>query len=346
MTHQATIPDLAAAAVLRRLTDGFRGTQALLVAAELGIADHLAAEPLPASELAKRTATDTEALRRLMRALCALGVFSEQASGYFAHNSVSHLLRIDVDGSFNAVIRFLAGPARWRCWESLSETIRTGESATTRILGAPLFEYYAANPSQSKIHDDAMKALSVVHGSALVEAIALRAGDVLVDVGGGTGQFLATTLLANPSATGILFDLPSVVLHAPSLLSTHNVSDRCAIDGGSFFECVPGAGDVYLLKQVIHDWDDERATKILQSCRRCMPQAAKLLIIERQMPELGTADLAVGPCLVDLEMLVMTPGGRERTTSEFRALLVDSGFTLNRITPTASSFCVFEACPN
>lgn len=345
MTRLAT-PDTAAAAALRRLADGFRGTQALVVVAELGIADHLAAGPLSASELAKRTATNTDALRRLMRALCALGVFSEQASGHFAHNSVSYLLRIDVDGSFNAVVQFLASPARWRCWGSLKETIRTGEGATAHVLGVPLFDYYAANAVQSKIHDDAMKALSVVHGSAVVEAIAVSEGDVVVDIGGGTGQLLATTLLANPAASGILFDLPCVVLHAPSLLRAHDVIARCTIDGGSFFERVPSKGDVYLLKQVIHDWDDERAAKILQSCRRCMPPTAKLLIIERRMPEPGTADLAAGPFLVDLEMLVMTPGGRERTRSEFRTLLENSGFTLDRMIPTASPFCVFEAHPH
>src|SRR5689334_17771908 len=160
MAYQTIAPDARPASVLRGLVDGFRGSQALLVATELGIADHLAAGPLSAAELAMRTATDAGALQRLMRALCALGVFTEQASGCFAHNSVSGLLRSDVEGSFNAVVQFAASPARWRCWASLGDTIRTGEGATERVLGAQLFDYYAAHPAQSKIHDDAMKAMS------------------------------------------------------------------------------------------------------------------------------------------------------------------------------------------
>jgi hypothetical protein len=345
MAHQSVAFDARPAAVLSSIVHGFRGTQALLVATELGIADHLTSGPLSAAELAMRTATNADALRRLMRALCALGVFTEQASGCFAHNSVSRLLCNNIDDSFSAIVQFLASPARWRCWGSLGDTIRTGEGATERVLGAPLFDYYAAHPAHSKIHDDAMKAMSLDHGSAIVNAIALRTGDVVVDVGGGTGQLLAAIMAANAAANGILFDLPGVVAHAPALLNACHVLDRCTITSGSFFDDVPDGGDVYVLKQVIHDWDDDRATTILRNCRRAMPQSARLLVVERQMPEPGATDVSAAPFLVDLEMLVMTPGGRERTQMEIRTLLANSGFTLHQVTQTASPFCVFEAHP-
>jgi hypothetical protein len=340
------IDDVAsAAATLRGLGNGFRVSQALYVAAELGIADHLSERPLNNSELAAATQTDETALGRVLRALCALGVFSVSPSGCHSLTSVGRLLRSDVPGSWRAGIRFTAGPVRWRCWSQLLETVRTGANASERVLGQQLFEFYTANPAESKIHDDAMRSFSAGHAAAIVAAIDLREARLAVDIGGGTAETLAAILAAHSDLRGVLFDLPNVANHAADVLVARGVADRCTVESGSFFDEIPGNGDVYLLKHVIHDWDDARAAAILHCCRRCMPRNAKLLIVERRMPELTDCNAPAETFMTDLEMLVMSPGGRERTESELRKLLGDTGFQYLRTLSTSSPSCIFEAQP-
>jgi hypothetical protein len=342
MTDQSPAEAVAA---LRGAANGLRASQALFVAAQLRVADHLSQKPLDSSELAAVTGSDAAALGRVMRALCALGIFSESGSGHFSLNPVGQLLRSDVPGSYRAGVLFSAGPVRWRCWSQLLETVRTGANASGRLLGMQLFEYYAAHPEESRIHDDAMRAFSASHATAILDAIDFRQAEVVVDVGGGTGELLAAILAGHPGLRGVLFDLPNVVEHAARVLSVSKVADRCTVEGGSFFERVPGHGDTYLFKQIVHDWDDERARAILRCCRRCMPENAKLLIIERRMPEVAEPGVAAESFFVDLEMLVMTSGGRERTETELSSLLRDAGFRLQRALPTTSPLCVFEARP-
>jgi hypothetical protein len=340
------IDDVAsAAATLRGLGNGLRVSQALYVAAELRVADHLSGQPLNNLELAAATGTDASALGRVLRALCALGVLSVTPSGYYSLTSVGRLLQSDVPGSWRAGIRFTAGPVRWRCWSQLLETVVTGANASERVLGQQLFEFYTANPAESKIHDDAMRSFSAGHAAAIVAAIDLREAHLVVDVGGGTAETLAAILVAHPNLRGVLFDLPNVAHHVADVLAARHVADRCTVESGSFFEAIPGDGDVYLLKHVIHDWDDERAADILRCCRRCMPRNAKLLIVERRMPELADCNGPAETFMTDLEMLVMSPGGRERTESEFRKLLGGTGFQHLRTLPTTSPSCIFEAQP-
>lgn len=332
-----------AAATLRRLANGLRVSQALYVAAELGVADHLSERSLSSSELAAVTGADAAALGRVLRALCALGVFSVSPPGHYSLNSIGRLLRSDVPGSWRAGIRFTAGPVRWRCWSELLETVKTGENASERVLGRQLFEFYATHPMQSKIHDDAMRSFSAGHAAAIVAAIDLRQARLVIDVGGGTGELLAAILAAHPDLRGVIFDLPNVADHAAHVLGAHKVADRCTTERGSFFESVPGHGDVYLLKHVIHDWDDERAAEILRCCRRCMPRDARLLLVERKLPDFADRNGPAETFMTDLEMLVMSPGGRERTEGEFRKLLGDAGFKYVRTLPTASPSYIFEA---
>jgi O-methyltransferase/methyltransferase family protein len=334
-----------AAATLRGIANGLRASQALFVAAQLEIADHLAKSPLNSSELAALTGTNAAALGRVMRALCALDIFSELDSGHFTLEPAGHLLRSDVVGSYRAGVLFLAGAVRWRCWSGLLETVRTGVASSERLLQAPLFDFYAAHPEESKIHDDAMRAFSASHAAALVDTIKCREGSVVVDVGGGTGELLAAILAANPTLRGVLYDLPHVVARATQVLSDNGVTDRVQVAGGSFFDSVPLNGNTYLLKTVIHDWDDARATVILRNCRSAMKPADKLLVIERELPELGQPGREAGAFLLDLEMLVMTPGGRERTRSEFAKLLSDADLKLLRTVATRSPISIFEACP-
>jgi hypothetical protein len=346
-TQSVTEEDSArAAGTLRGIANGLRASQALLVAAQLNVADYLAQGPRNAEELACIAGADAAALRRVLRALCALGVFAEPESERFALTPAGQLLRSDVPGSFRPAVLFLAGEVRWRCWSDLLETVRTGVSASERLLGMQLFDFYAAHPDESKIHDDAMRAFSATSTTALVSAMDLPQAGVVVDVGGGTGELLAAILAARPCLRGVLYDLPIVVGRAAQVLSEPRVADRCSVEAGSFFDGVPKHGDVYVLKQVVHDWDDERAGAILRSCRRCMPPDAKLLVIERRMPAFNDRAPAADVFLTDLEMLVMTPGGRERTETEFAMLLANAGFKHMRTLATSSPLYVFDALPS
>jgi O-methyltransferase domain/Dimerisation domain len=333
----------AAAATLRGLANGLRVSQALFVAAELGVADHLSERPHDRFELATVTGADPAALGRVMRALCALGVFSESRSGHFSLESAGQFLRSEVPGSYRAGVLFHAGAVRWRCWSELLQTVKTGTNASERLLGKQLFEFYAIDAAESKIHDEAMRAFSASHAEILLDAVDFHRAGVVVDVGGGTGEFLAAILAENPDLRGVLFDRPNVVDHAVHVLS--RFADRCTTEGGSFFERVPDNGDTYLLKHIVHDWDDERVHAILCCCRRCMPASSRLVIIERKLPDLAEPKADVETFLTDLEMLVMTSGGRERTESEFRNLLANAGFELLRILPTSSPLFLFEARP-
>jgi hypothetical protein len=235
------------------------------------------------------------------------------------------------------------GEVRWRCWSDLLGTVRAGGGGAERTLGMSLFDFYAAHPEESEIHDQAMRATSAAQVAAIVGAFDFSQAGVVIDVGGGTGELLAAVLTANALPRGILFDLPHVVAHARSIFTDNGVMDRAQTMGGSFFESVPAGGNTYLLKTVIHDWDDTRAMAILANCRRAMTAGGKLLIIERELPEVGEPGQTAEALLLDLEMLVMTPGGRERTRSEFARLLSDAQFKLAKVVSTTSPVSIFEA---
>lgn len=340
MANQSAVK---AAATLRELANGLRVSQALFVAAELRVADHLSERPRDRFELATVTGTDAGALGRLMRALCALGVFSESRSGHFSLESAGQFLRSEVPGSYRAGVLFHAGAVRWRCWSELLQTVRTGTNASERLFGKQLFEFYASDTAESKIHDEAMRAFSASHAEILLDAVDFSRAGVIVDVGGGTGELLAAILAKNSGLRGVLFDRANVVEHAFHVLK--EFADRCTVESGSFFEHVPENGDTYLLKHIVHDWDDERVLAILRCCRRCVPASSRLLIIERKLPDLAEPKAHAETFLTDLEMLVMTSGGRERTETEFRNLLANTGFELLRVLPSSSPLFLFEARP-
>lgn len=337
--------EMPPAATLLQLCMGLRASQALYVAAQLGLADHIANGALTSDTLAAATQTHPEALRRLLRALTALGIFTEQENALFTLAPAGHLLRRDHPQSLRSRVLFLTGDVRWRCWADLLGSVRSGEAATERVLGMPLFDYYAAHPEESLIHD-----ASMAEGSALVETAILRSYDFsrfqsIVDVGGGSGQLLCAILQAHPALHGALFDLPHVVAGAQPLFEAARVADRCRIVGGDFFDAALPNGDAYLLKQIVHDWDDESATRILAACRKAMGPDGTLLLIERVLPERAERGQASDAFLIDLEMLTMTSGGRERTEHEFRELLAGAGFALESLITTASPLCIIEARP-
>jgi SAM-dependent methyltransferase len=342
MDDQRRVPP---ALLLRQLAFVMRASRALVVTAELGVADLLASGLKTSQELAAAAGVEASSLRRLLRALVAHGIFEEEAPDRFRLNPAGELLRRDVPGSQRAGVLFTAGDLRWQLWSDLAESIRTGQAASERTFGKNIFERHAENAEESALFNQAMASFSAALSPPLIAAYDFSRFRTIVDVGGGTGRFLADILAANPTVAGVLFDLPNVVSAAPPLVEASGVAGRCKIVAGSFFEKVPAGADAYIMKVVLHDWDDTRATAILANCRKAMDPAATLLIVERVMPEKAEEGRAADSYLLDLEMLVLTPGGRERNEAEFRAILTPAGFTLTRIVETAAPVSVIEARP-
>ncbi len=340
MTVQTTAQP---ALLLRQIVLGMHASRTLYAVAQLGIADVLATGPMTSGELAAKTSTDARSIRRVMRALAALGIFDEVEPDRFALNPTSDLLRSGIPSSMRAGVMFLGGDLHWRLWSGLLDTIRTGEPAPERVLGKNLFEYYAEDRHEATLFDQAMAGFSAAQSPAVLAAYDFSRFRCLVDVAGGTGRLIADILAAHPALVGILFDLPHVVTGAPALLQASAVSDRCRIETGSFFDEIPSDGDAYLLKYIVHDWDDQRAIAILARCRAALGADGTLLILERVMPERAEPGKAVEAFLLDLEMLVVTPGGRERTEREFREILSAAGLALTRIVPTSSPMSIIEA---
>jgi SAM-dependent methyltransferase len=341
MSAQSQTP----AQLLRRLSFVMRASRALSVAAQLGIADILASGPMTSGEIAATAGVDGATLRRLLRALVAFGVFEEEAPDRFRLNPAGELLRRDIAGSQRAGVLFTAGDMRWQLWLDLLECVRTGQAAVERAFGKTLFERNAQNTEESELFNQAMASYSAALSAPIVAAYDFGSFGCVADIGGGTGRLLADILVANPIARGVLFDLPNVVAAAPPLLAASGVAERCEVVAGSFFDDVPDGADAYVLRAVIHDWDDARAAAILSNCRRAMTSAGTLVIAERVMPEKAEQGRAEDAYLLDLEMLVNTPGGRERTEAEFQAILRTAGFGPARVITTAAPVSILEARP-
>jgi hypothetical protein len=328
-----------------QLATAFRASRAVYVATELGIPDLLAGRSMSSSELAAATKTHRVSVHRLMRALSALGVFDEREPDRFSLAPMGRLLRRDVPGSLRAPVLFLAGETGWRVWGDLLFSIQTGDAALEHVLGMQTFDYWASHPEEGAIHDEAMAAWSALVAASILAAYDFSTFRVVVDVGGGTGLLLAEILAAHSHLRGILVDLAHVVAAAPKILEPKGVASRCQIEGGSFFESIPTGGDAYLLKAIIHDWDDSRATAILTGCRKAMTPSSTLLVVDHVLPRRAEEGQSMPGFLTDLEMLVRTPGGRERTEEEFRSLFAGAGFELKRVISTASPLSVVEGRP-
>ena len=262
--------DDSPAAALRRLVNGYQAAQAIHVAASLGIADLLADGAKTSDELAAATETHAGALYRLLRALAGLGVFHEGDDRRFSLTPLGDGLRTDAPESLAGWAAFMGRPYYWQAWGALGESVRTGENAFRLLHGTDVWEYRSRHPEESEIFDRAMMALTGGANRALLEAYEFGRFEKLVDVGGGNGTLLAAILAANPGLRGVLFDQPHVVSHAEEVLQRVGVADRCEIVGGSFFDAVPAGGDAYLLKWIVHDWEDDPAREILLNCRRTM----------------------------------------------------------------------------
>jgi O-methyltransferase/methyltransferase family protein len=325
-----------AARQLREQINGFRATQLLSVAARLELADLLGDGPKSGGELAAATGANADALLRLLRTLASLGVFAEPAPDQFALTPVAALLRREHPQSLWAVSR-MAGEEQYRAWGGLYDSVMTGAPAFPQIYGMRRFDYLAQHPDAEAIFSQGMSEKVRLTATAFAAAYPFPSQGTVVDVGGGHGVLLGAALRAHPSLRGVLFDQPQVVAGAAATLEAAGVTKRCAVVGGDFFVAVPSGGSVYVLCEVIHDWNDERALQILRRCAEVMEPEAKLVLVENVI----TSGAAAPARLLDLHMLVMH-GGRERATDEFARLFAAAGLRLTRTIPLDSGESMVE----
>lgn len=316
---------------------GFAATKMVSAAAKLDIADQLANGPKYYIDIAKSIGANQKAVHRLMRALASMGVFAETAPGTYALTPVSQLLRSNVPGSMRDMAVMITSPSHWLPWGKLEDTIKKGISVADEVFGKPLWDYFRDNEEEGRIFNAAMTSFSGMTAAAVAQTYDFNRFSKIVDVGGGHGLLLATLLNSAPVARGVLYDLPQVTKDAGPLLT--GVSDRVEIIGGSFFDSVPEGGDCYVLKHIIHDWDDDRCVQILSNIRKAMRPDARVLVLDALMPD----DVCEHPAFfMDMNMLAMTPGGCERTRAQFAELFNRSGLRLHGITLTPADVAIVE----
>jgi hypothetical protein len=313
----------------------------LYTAASLGLADHLAAGPKSAAELAAVTGTHAPTLHRLMRTLAGLGILSEQQEQRFALTTLGEALKTGAPGCARSTLLAFGGQAFWRSWEGMLHSVQTGETGFEKMHGVPVFDYLAQHPEQAAHFSEAMVGFHGAEPPAVAAAYDFSGFRTVVDVGGATGNMLAAVLSRHAGPRGVLFDRPHVVRDALPLLKAHGVESRVAIEEGNFFEAVPAGGDAYVLSHVIHDWNEDQCLTILGHCREAIKPDGRLLIVETVLP---TGDTPHQGKVQDMVMLVV-PGGQERTEAEYVTLLEKARFRLNRVVPTDSVVSVVEAVP-
>jgi O-methyltransferase domain/Dimerisation domain len=320
------------------LLGGFRISQALYVAAALGVADHLVAGPVSADVLADRTGAHAPSLRRLLRTLAGVGVFTEPEPGAFALNPLGQLLVSSQPGSMRDVaIMFME--THYAPFGDLLDTIRTGQPAAESFYGQPFFGWLSQHPGQASRFTAAMANLTSGFKGAAIAALPLDRAGTIVDVGGADGTVLAAILAAHPQMRGVLFDLPHVITSAPAILARHGIGDRADCVGGDFLEAVPPGGDTYLASLVLHDWPERQVRRILANIATAGGSGARLLLIEFVVPPGDAPHMAK---ISDLNMLAMM-GGQERAEAEWRELLTDAGYADIGIYPTGTPFSIIEA---
>jgi len=314
----------------------------LLVAAQLDLADRLAARPRSAADLAPELGLHAPSLYRFMRSLAGMGLLTEVEPQTFALTALGEALKRDAPGSARASILTLTGDLVTRAWDELAYSLRSGKTGVEHVFGKPLFDLLAERPEEASLFSETMVGFHGAEPPAVADAYDFSALESIVDVGGATGNLLVHILRRHRQPRGVLFDLPHVVGDAPALLAAHGMADRVAIESGSFFETVPQGHDAYILSHIIHDWTEDLCQTILGHCRRAIAQSGRLLIVEMVLPE---GDTPHPGKMLDMMMLV-GPGGQERTGEEYRALLKKANFRMTRVVPTASAVSIVEAVPS
>jgi hypothetical protein len=329
----------AAIQLVVQLSLGYVVSAALHVALELGIADRLANGPRTSADLAKDAGVNEDALYRVLRALASAGVFEEQQPRTFALNLPAAVLKHG-PASLRDVGLWMTDPFHFRVYAETLHSVTTGQPAVEKVTGMPVFDYFAREPKLSAVFNNAMTSWSGPTVAAALRAYDFSGIQLLVDVAGGHGYVLTSVLRQYPTMRGVLFDLDHVIAGAAPLIDAAGVRDRVETVSGDFFKAVP-AGDAYIMKNIIHDWDDDKAIAILKNIRRALGdrQDGRVILLEAVIPPGNQPDFGK---LIDLEMLLM-PGGRERTSDEFASLFDRAGFELARIVPTESPLSVVEA---
>ncbi|MCE3236189.1 MAG: methyltransferase [Vampirovibrio sp.] len=320
---------------LMPMITGYWVSACIYAAAKLQVADLLKNGPVAVGRLAEQCSVNEDYLYRVLRALAGLGIFHETADRQFEQTTLSNLLRADVEGSMHS-IAVMMGEEHYHTWGRLLQSMQSGDQAFETLYGMPVFDYFEKNPEPSKTFNNAMTGFASNVHRAVVSAYDFSTFHTLVDVGGGHGALLTAILEKNPTLKAILFDVAHVVAGAriPQTLAS-----RFETASGDFFQAVPTGGDAYILSTVIHDWSDELSLKILRNIHTAMPANGTLLLVEHvvepdNQPSMGK--------LLDINMLLMTQGGRERSSAEYRELYRQAGFELTRIVPTPSGVCVIE----
>jgi O-methyltransferase domain/Dimerisation domain len=321
---------------LRHLIDSYRVSQAICVAAELGLADLLTDGPRHYEDLARASGTNPQALFRLLRALASVDVFARLDGERFALNPLAECLRSGVAGSLHAWA--VQSDQLRRAWTDLRHSVATGQTAFDHLHGMSVWEYRERHPDEGRMFQIAMTATTLLVVRSVLEAYDFSRFGTVADIGGGRGTLLQAILEVNPQLRGMLFDVPAAIREAAAQFERSGLSGRCRLLEGTFFESVPEGADAYVLSRVLHDWTDAQAIQILKTTRRAMTNGAVLLLVERVLDSQHPSPEAT---LTDIHMLVMT-GGRERTTEEFQELLAASGFELMRVIPTGSAVHVVE----
>lgn len=310
------------------------------VAAGLDLADRIHDQPRRADEIAAECGAHPAMLLRMIRALAAFGIFSVDARGAVQHTARSRLLRRDATPTLHHAARYRGLPGNWAAWANLEHTIRSGEPAFEAVFGLPNFDYLNQHPDEAELFNRFMQNSPDDRQNAVAEVYDFSTTGTIVDVGGGNGAFLAAVLARNPDMRGVLLDEETAVAQAPAVLGP--LTSRCAIEPGNFFAHIPAGRDVYVLSQILHDWNNERCVQILANCRAAMRPDSRLLVIERVLTESGDPM----NYLSDMEMMVLFPGAKERSLEEYSQLFAAAGFAPGRLIRTRSAFSIIETNPS
>jgi len=315
-------------------------SRAVYVIAKLGIPDILNSGPKTAEELASATNTDAPSLYRVLRALASVGVVNSE-DGRFALNALTETLVTDAPGSLRWFAISELGQEHYPAWGNLMHSVRTGEIAFDNFFGVDIWKYFANNPEDAAVFNDSMSGVTAVANEEILSLYDFSGFNKIVDVGGGHGGLITSVLKKNPNLKGVLFDAPEVIEGAQTKIEAAGLADRLETASGNFFEAVPAGGDAYIMKWIIHDWDDQKSNTILRNIRNQIPANGRLILIDSVVPETNEPHFSK---FIDLNMLVMT-GGKERTEKEFQELLAAAGFRLVRIIPTKVPTSIVEAEP-
>ena len=324
-----------------QIISGFWISRAVYVIAKLGIPDLLKSGPKTADELASATNTHAPSLFRILRALVSVGVLSSVEEGRFDQTPLSETLVTDAPGSLRWFAVSELGQEHYPAWGNLMHSVKTGEIAFDNFFGADIWKYFQQNPEDAAVFNNSMTSVTAHTNEAITSRYDFSQFGTIVDVGGGHGGLITSILEKNPQVKGVLFDAAEVIEGARPKIEAAGLTDRIETVAGNFFNSVPEGGDAYVMKWIIHDWDDEKSNTILRNCRNQMQPNSKLILVDCVVPETDEPHFSK---FIDLNMLVMT-GGKERTEKEFAQLLEAAGFKLLRVISTDMPHSIVEAEP-